>query len=375
MDKVTLSICIATRNRGAFIGETLDSILCQATHGVEIVIVDGASTDNTAEVVRSYNARFPRLLYFRQETNMGIDRDFTKAVDLAHGEYCWLFCDDDVIKPGSIGIVLEAIQNDYALILANSEVRNADLSRVLEHRRLPFRTDRVYRPSENHLLLHDTGSYLSFIGSVIIKRQIWNDREKVKYFGSYFIHVGIIFQRPLSGDTLVIADPLVCIRYENASWTGKYFEIWMFKWPGLVWSFVDLPDSAKRRVCPKEPWRSLRTLLHLRAKGRYGKKEYVEWLQPRVGGSKWGKFVSYVSARFPGRVANLLLFIYFAIFRYPSDRLLVLSDLANSPFCFWRRRSGRSTKIKNGRVIVKSQFPSSTGKGNEKPLDSRCAEP
>jgi abequosyltransferase len=337
MDKMTLSICIATRNRGAFIGATLESIICQATDEVEIVVLDGASTDDTEEVIRLYQERFPRLRYFRQETNSGIDRDFAKAVDLAHGEYCWLFCDDDLLKAGAIRVVLDAIKCDYPLIIANSEVRNADLSKLLEPRRLPFKENRIYKSNDNHLLLSDTGAYLSFIGCVIIKRQLWETREKENYFGSYFIHVGIIFQQPLPGDALVVAEPLVAIRYANASWLGKYFEIWMFKWPSLVWSFADLPDSVKYRVCPKEPWRSPKTLLHFRAKGLYTKREYAELLKPRLG-SYWARVVSNASAQFPGRAANLIVFVYYSIFRRASDRLLLLSDLANSPFCFWRLR-------------------------------------
>ncbi len=335
MDKLTLSICMATRNRGAFIGATLESIVCQATEEVEIVILDGASTDNTAEVVRRYQERFPRLRYFRQETNMGVDQDFASAVDLASGEYCWLFSDDDLLRPGAIRVVLDAIKDDYVLIIANGEVRNADMSKELEAKRLPLTTNRIYKPTENQLLLTDTVHYLTFIGCVIIKRELWNTREKEKYFGSYFIHVGVIFQQPLPGNALAIAEPLISIRYGNAVWVGKYFEIWMFKWPSLVWSFADFPDSVKYRVCPKEPWRRSRRLLHFRAKGAYSKMEYATWLEPRLH-SFWARAVSKASAYFPGRAANLLFFIYFTVFRHASSRLLLLLDLANSPFCFWR---------------------------------------
>ncbi|MBS0570647.1 MAG: glycosyltransferase, partial [Proteobacteria bacterium] len=47
---IKLSLCIATRNRGDFIGETLQSIAVQCDkyrEDVEIVVLDGASTDNT----------------------------------------------------------------------------------------------------------------------------------------------------------------------------------------------------------------------------------------------------------------------------------------------------------------------------------------
>src|SRR5439155_147055 len=84
--------------------------------------------------------------------------------------------------------------------------------------------------------------------------------------------------RPLPGEALVISEPLISIRYGNASWLGKSFEISMFSWPRLIWSFVDIPESAKSQVCAKEPWRSLGTLLHLRARGAFTKKEYAELL-------------------------------------------------------------------------------------------------
>lgn len=349
---------MATRNRAGFIGATLESIVCQATDQVEIVILDGASTDNTEQVVRRYQERFPQLRYFRQETNMGVDRDFAKAVDLAHGEYCWLFCDDDLLKPGAIRVVLDAIKHKYPLIVANSEVRSADLSTLLEPKKLPLTQDRIYKSSEGRHLLIDTASYLSFIGCVIIKRQLWDSREKERYFGSYFIHVGVIFQGPLPGDTLAIAEPLVSIRYANASWLGKYFEIWMFKWPGLIWSFADFPDSVKNRVCHREPWRSPRALLHFRAKGAYTKREYAEWLKPRLG-SYWDRVVSKASATFPGRAANLLAFIYYSIFRRPSSRLLILLDLANSPFCFWRLPLRYRTPSRVSVMSTESQLPAS----------------
>jgi abequosyltransferase len=47
-----LSICIATLNRARFLKETLARILGQASDEVEVVIVDGASSDGTEEVVR-----------------------------------------------------------------------------------------------------------------------------------------------------------------------------------------------------------------------------------------------------------------------------------------------------------------------------------
>ena len=117
-----LSICIATYNRAGFIGETLDSIIRQLTDEVEIVVVDGASTDATRTVMERYAADCPGLRYIRLPEKGGIDQDFCKAVEYARGEYCWLFPDDDLFKPGAVQRVLDELRNSYSLVIVNAEV-------------------------------------------------------------------------------------------------------------------------------------------------------------------------------------------------------------------------------------------------------------
>jgi glycosyltransferase involved in cell wall biosynthesis len=319
-----------------FIGATLESIIAQATDEVEIVVLDGGSTDNTSEVVRGFQARFPRLRYVQQPTKMGIDKDFARAVELAEGIYCWLFSDDDILKPGAIQTALKATQVGYSLIIANAEVRNADLSKILEPKKLPLNADRIYKPADTDSFLAACGRYMSFIGCVIIRSEVWRAREKEKYFGSYFVHVGVIFQSALPQDTLVIAEPLIAIRYGNAMWFSKYFEIWMFKWPGVIWSFVHIQDSAKSQVCPKEPWHNIGRLMIHRAKGAYTESAYVEWLEPRLA-SLWSRSLSKGVAYLPGRIANFLAFVFYAFFSRNSARSLVLLDMENSPF-YWLKR-------------------------------------
>lgn len=337
MSEIKLSVCIATLNRASFIGATLESIICQASEQVEIVVLDGASTDRTEEVVRGYQGRFPRLRYVRQGANMGVDQDFAEAVSQAQGEYCWLFSDDDLLLPGAIRTALDAIDNDYDVIIANAEVRNADMSKLLMPNKLPVMANRIYKSDDSQRFLADVANYLTFIGCVIIKRQLWCLREKERYFGSHFIHAGVIFQSPLAEDALVIAKPLVSVRYGNAMWLAKYFEIWMFKWPDLIWSFVDYPDSVKLQVCPKEPWRRIRTLVIQRAKGTYTIDVYSQWLERRLE-SRWSRAISKAIAYLPGRVANLLALVYYSVFCRTPDQPLVLVDLINSPFYFRRSR-------------------------------------
>jgi abequosyltransferase len=315
-----LSICIATFNRGQFIGETLDSILTQVVKGVEIVVVDGASPDDTSEVMARYAAAHKEIRYFRESFNSGVDVDFDKAVGYATGEFCWLMSDDDLLKAGAIVKVLDALNGDRDLVIVNSEVRNVDLTEVLETRRLAYDTVKTYRAEDREALFEETASYLSFIGCVVIRRLRWLTRDRSSYYGSLFIHVGVIFQSPPISDVQVIAEPLITIRYGNAMWTSRSFEVWMFKWPQLVWSFPDFSDSSKRKVCRREPWRSAKALFHNRALGAYTTAVFRKFWPAKAG--MLDLTIAYALSVFPASLANMVMVLYFSTVARPSHMAL-----------------------------------------------------
>jgi abequosyltransferase len=337
--QLKLSICIATFNRGSFIGETLDSMVSQVEEGVEIVILDGGSTDDTAARVKPFADRFERLRYVRQETNHGVDRDFNTAVELATGEYCWLMSDDDLLKPGAVRAVLDALRGSFSLVVVNAEVRSFDLSDLLEERRLAFEADRTYLPAQMDRLFVEAGGYLTFIGCVVIRRSIWLERQKEPYFGSLFIHAGVIFQQWLPGPVLALARPFISIRYGNATWKPKEFEIWMFKWPGLIWTLAGLSDAARNSHCRAEPWRRAKTLLYYRAKGTYSVNEYRRWIQPRLGSLRDG-LIPRIIASVPGIIANILALLYYSALG-PKWRMAVV-DMMQSRYYYrnWLLRHG-----------------------------------
>jgi len=328
---IRLSICIATYNRAKYISETLDSIISQVNDDVEILVVDGASNDNTREIVEGYERLCPQLRYVRLPVKGGVDEDYAKAVELASGGYCWLMTDDDVLKDGAVKKVLNAIDKKYGLIIVNAEVRDIELKTLIEERRLKFNVDRIYKLADHHQFFVEMLDYLTFIGCVVIKKRLWNERDKAKYFGSLFIHVGVIFQEPIREDVLVIADPLISIRYANAQWKAREFEIWMFKWPNLVRSFTSYSDSdkSKSKAYSREAWKKLKMLVLYRGTGAYTKKEYDKWIKSRI---RFGfkKLCSKMIAFVPCCLANLFCVVYLTVLR--KDSKLTLVDLKSSSY-------------------------------------------
>ncbi len=320
-----LSICIATFKRARFIGETLESILRQLEPGVEMVVVDGASPDETPAVVAGYAAGQPALRYFREAVNSGFDGDYDKAVGYARGEYCWLMTDDDLLVPGAVRRVLDAVVDDPDLVVVNAETRTPDFSKLVDERLLPDREDRVYASAGDEAFFVHTANMLSFVGAAVVRRDAWMARARTPYFGTLFVHVGVIFQRPALGRVRIVADPQIRIRWGNAMWTPRGFEIWMFKWPGLIWSFDGYSEKARAAVCPREPWRNLRMLGLHRALSGYSSTEYRAYLAG--GGSALSRLGARAVALVPRALANWLASLHCLLFAPGARRELY--DLAH----------------------------------------------
>lgn len=322
-----LSICIATLNRGAFIAETLDTIVPQLGDDVELVIVDGASKDDTADVVGRYVAVDPRVRYVRLDKASGVDQDYDLAVSHARGAYCWLMTDDDLLKPGAVNRVLAELDGRVELVIVNTEVRTVDFGGALRSALVAKIEDVDYAQEQADQLLADTAHALSFIGCVVVLRSFWLSRDRAAYYGSLFVHVGVIFQAR-TPCTRVIGEPLITIRYGNAMWTPRGFEIWMFKWPSLVWSFAGLSPSAKACICPREPWRQLRKLWLYRSIGGYARLEYERYLSA-LPMTAFKRALSRCIARVPARLANALSALYCGLFARHAR--MNIYDLARSP--------------------------------------------
>lgn len=121
MKKPLVSIGIPTYNRAdSFLSETLQSALDQKYRNIEIIVSDNCSTDNTGEVVSSFNDE--RIRYFRQNENIGPFRNMNYCLENARGDYFLMLHDDDLIDPDFIEICMERInyRDDAGIIIAGS---------------------------------------------------------------------------------------------------------------------------------------------------------------------------------------------------------------------------------------------------------------
>lgn len=178
---IKLSICIPTYNRAGFLGETLESVISQASDNIEIVVVDGASTDNTADVVRLFSQKFRNIVYYRGEKKMGVDRDMAKSIEIAHGEYCWMLSDDDLLAPGAIKRMLKEIEFGYEIYLCNVTACDLFMRPITDRIFLSENVkDRVFNlQNKNELMEYcnkakSIGALFSYMSSIVLLREEWN---------------------------------------------------------------------------------------------------------------------------------------------------------------------------------------------------------
>ena len=76
----TVSVLLAVHNGGDFLAEALDTLLAQTLRDVEVVAVDDASTDGTADLLDRYAARDARVVVVRNERNLGLPASLNRGL-------------------------------------------------------------------------------------------------------------------------------------------------------------------------------------------------------------------------------------------------------------------------------------------------------
>ncbi|MCP9934701.1 glycosyltransferase [Cyanobium sp. Candia 9D4] len=125
------SIVIPTLNQGAFIEDTLLSILWQGYDNVEIIVVDGGSTDDTPAVLERYR---PWISVMISEPDRGQSDAINKGFRRASGSILAWLNSDDLYLPGAFRTVLEAFaaHPDGRWVIGSGDIISAD-QRFLRH--------------------------------------------------------------------------------------------------------------------------------------------------------------------------------------------------------------------------------------------------
>ncbi len=135
MTRPLVSIIVPSFNQGRFIRETIDSILGQDYRPLEVLVIDGASKDETVDVLKSYTA--PELQWW-SEPDRGVVDAVNKGFARATGAVIGIQSSDDTYLPGAISAAVAALSEEPSLGLVYGDTEYMDSeSRVYGRTHLP----------------------------------------------------------------------------------------------------------------------------------------------------------------------------------------------------------------------------------------------
>lgn len=203
-----LTIAIPTYNGAKTIQRTLDSIFIQPfLHSeIDVIVCDNCSIDDTLYVLKPYESK---LTIFKNDTNLGGDRNFQLCVERSNSEYVWILGDDDFLRSDAIECILQKIgQHDYAAIFVNFSLYDVKSQQEVLPKYVPIREDILAKGISS--FLEHTNISANFLSAVIHKRECFLGVNATDYLGSCWLQFAVILDYVNDQETLIIAEPYVC---------------------------------------------------------------------------------------------------------------------------------------------------------------------
>lgn len=109
-----VSIVIPTKNRAEVLKRSLSSAVNQTYPADEIIVADNNSTDNTREVIESFNDN--RIIHLHTNEDLEITENWIRGIDAANGEWIKILYDDDWIENNFLEKTISYIDKDKVMI-------------------------------------------------------------------------------------------------------------------------------------------------------------------------------------------------------------------------------------------------------------------
>ena len=109
MDKKIITIIIATFNASNSIRKCIESIIPQKNESVELLVIDGKSSDNTSSIIESYGGLIDSFIC---EPDAGVYDAWNKGINACNGEWIMFLGADDTLLPHAINSLLMVIKHE-----------------------------------------------------------------------------------------------------------------------------------------------------------------------------------------------------------------------------------------------------------------------
>lgn len=166
-----VSIVIPIYNSAAFLEKTLRSLMCNDLNGVELILMDGGSTDNTREIVANYKDIFAHTMFEKDE---GQSDAINKGYERATKPILYWLNGDDLILPNTLVHVRRAFRDNpnIEVVVGDAYMTEVDLSPINHFTFSPEKLEFEY--------LLDYAAHHLIQPSVFFSRTAWDAAGPVK---------------------------------------------------------------------------------------------------------------------------------------------------------------------------------------------------
>lgn len=227
MPKVT--ICLPTFNGGQFLEKGVLSILSQSYKEYELLICDDASIDDSLQVVGCFTD--PRISVISNPTRLGLVGNWNRCLDLARGEYIYIFHQDDVMLPDDLEKKVTALDScpQAGMVFSDIHVINEQDQIIGGHWNPVLPNVSTLFPGQEFFRLLLLNGNLVPCQTVLARKSLY---QKVGAFNprlGYTPDFEMWLRMALYSDILFLADPTVQLRrhpgQESRNYLGKPAEV------------------------------------------------------------------------------------------------------------------------------------------------------
>ncbi len=209
--KPKVSVFIPAYNAVAYIEQAIQSVLAQSCRDYELIVVDDASTDGTAELIKPYQ-NYPAVRVYHNETNLGVAGNWNRGVELCRGDFIVRLDADDFLAPHHLEKLLAIFEQfpDTDMVFSGANLLYEDVTRI----DLPYAKSWVQSGQE-------------FLPELLRVCRIWSPAVCLRrscydrlggVIGEMDIHEDweMWVRVAANGRVAYVAEPLAYIRFRNA---------------------------------------------------------------------------------------------------------------------------------------------------------------
>ena len=171
-----VSIVLTSYNHANYIDKTIESVLNQTYQDYELIILDNKSTDNSMEVIKSFNDK--RIKVIENPNNIGMVMSINKGIEASSGQYIANLCADDIWKPTKLEAQMKAFELNKSIAATFTKVEVINESGEMVDSKHSYQ--RIFDKAENK----DRISWLKYFfkhgncicfPSSLVKKSVYNE--------------------------------------------------------------------------------------------------------------------------------------------------------------------------------------------------------